>query len=239
MHTSTFSQRFLLALANSNHDRESFARAIRRSVSNISHWANEKVDPSRLSNAVAKKTEDALGVRWEWLVTGKGDPKTVQQKSLAIINEYDEIRAPDEIGTDTVEFVRFHPACSVSAGGGFENSEDAAGKVIGLSFRSRSLSKRNVRAADAVVINVIGDSMEPTLSDGDQVMYDETRRSIIDGKMYVVRIGGGCFVKRLYTRPSSVLLKSDNPFHEAFEARLDGDDIELLGQVVWSASWKI
>lgn len=237
MHT-TFSERFLWALSQSSHDRASFARAIGRSRSNVSHWANDKIKPNLISADVAAKTEAELGVRWAWLATGKGEPKTVP-KMLGMTSEFDEIRAPDEDGEDSTETVRFRYSASASAGPGFENSQDMTGNVTGLSFRSRSLAKKNVRASDAVVINVNGDSMEPTLSDGDQVMYDETRRSIIDGKMYVVRIGNSCLVKRLYTRPSSVLFKSDNPLHEPFDARIDGAEVELLGQVVWSASWKI
>lgn len=238
MQTTTFSQRFIWALSQSDHDRASFARAIGRSVSNVSHWANEKVDPSMVSAEVATKTEEALGVRWAWLATGKGEPKAANQKMMAT-NEYEEVRAPDEDGDDRTETVRFQFAAKTSAGPGFENAPDVEGRVVGLKFRSNSLARKNVQACNAVVINVDGDSMEPTLSDGDQVMYDETRRSIIDGKMYVVRIGSGCLVKRLYMRPNSVLFKSDNPFHEPFEARIDGADLELLGQVVWSASWKI
>ena len=235
--SNQFKDRFAAVLRETKMTQSAFALKIGQTRGNITNWVDGTTNPRRISAEVAKAAELELGYRWEWLVNGTGERKIAAIGQA--LQEFEEVRAPDENGEDSTETVRFRYNTSASAGPGFENSQDLTGNVTGLSFRSRSLAKKNLRASDAVVINVNGDSMEPTLSDGDQVMYDETRRSIIDGKMYVVRIGKACLVKRLYARPSVALFKSDNPMHEPFEARIDGSDVEVLGQVVWSASWKI
>ncbi|WP_422345801.1 S24 family peptidase [Parasphingorhabdus sp.] len=84
------------------------------------------------------------------------------------------------------------------------------------------------------LISVDGDSMDPTLCDGDDIMVDHSasERPLRDG-IYVLRMDDVLLVKRLALRPAGkVSIRSDN------ERYPDWDDVELqeiniIGRVVW------
>ncbi|HKR93578.1 S24 family peptidase [Novosphingobium sp.] len=80
-------------------------------------------------------------------------------------------------------------------------------------------------------IAVTGDSMEPTLRDGDEILVDRTPRPLRDG-IHVVRLEDNLLVKRIDTgRPGLVVLLSDNPAYRSIECR--PDEVQVIGRVVW------
>jgi phage repressor protein C with HTH and peptisase S24 domain len=82
-------------------------------------------------------------------------------------------------------------------------------------------------------IAVAGDSMDPTLRDGDEILVDRTPRPPRDG-IHVVRVDGALLVKRLETgRPGLVVLRSDNKAYDPIE--LPPAEIEVIGRVVWKS----
>ena len=84
------------------------------------------------------------------------------------------------------------------------------------------------------MIRVQGDSMAPTLSDGDEILVDrdDDAGRLRDG-IYVMRIEGTLVVKRLAVGPAGrVSVRSDNETYPAW-ADLDPGAIELVGRVVW------
>ncbi|MDY6469154.1 S24 family peptidase [Acinetobacter faecalis] len=73
-------------------------------------------------------------------------------------------------------------------------------------LRNLSITKENAVAATAV-----GDSMSPTIKDGDTIHVDLGRKTIKDGKIFTVCIGGLFYCKRLYNLPfGGVRIVSDN-----------------------------
>ena len=84
-------------------------------------------------------------------------------------------------------------------------------------------------------ILVQGDSMLPTLSDGDEILVDRGDGSgrLRDG-IYVLRIDGALMVKRLARSPvgGRVTIKSDNPDYPSWpDCPLDG--VDVVGRVIW------
>ncbi|WP_333605547.1 S24 family peptidase [Novosphingobium sp.] len=80
-------------------------------------------------------------------------------------------------------------------------------------------------------IAVTGDSMEPTLRDGDEILVDRTPRPLRDG-IHVVRLEDNLLVKRIDAgRPGLVVLLSDNPAYRSIECR--PDEVQVIGRVVW------
>ncbi|MFW2828650.1 S24 family peptidase [Sphingomonas sp. ID0503] len=85
------------------------------------------------------------------------------------------------------------------------------------------------------IIEVRGDSMEPTLSDGDEILVerlapgDRPRDGIT-----VLRQAGEILVKRLSVDPVArrYTIRSDNPRYEAWTA--GPGEIEVLGRVIWA-----
>jgi hypothetical protein len=92
------------------------------------------------------------------------------------------------------------------------------------------LRQLGVRRAAASVIRVAGDSMAPTLCDGDEILVDRDRRAIDPG-VHVVRADGVLLVKRLRRAIGGVELISDNPDYPPMLRR--GEDVEVVGRVVW------
>lgn len=85
------------------------------------------------------------------------------------------------------------------------------------------------------IIQVRGDSMSPTLSDGDDILVDasDTAERLRDG-IYVLRIDEALIVKRLALNPSGrqFTIRSDNP-HYPIWSDCRPEDIHIIGRVVW------
>jgi hypothetical protein len=117
-----------------------------------------------------------------------------------------------------------------SAGPGRLDEDEAARRPGALS--EALLRELGVRAAAASMIRVEGDSMEPTLSDGDEILVDRDRREVRGkGGIFVIRLDGGLMVKRLRPAVGGVEVVSDNP---AWSTRLvRGGELEVIGRVAW------
>ena len=80
-------------------------------------------------------------------------------------------------------------------------------------------------------VRVAGDSMEPTIGDGDLVAVDSGRTDPLEGQLFAARIDTGLVVKRLRRMAGRWLLTSDNPAHPPHPV---GEDDRILGQIAWS-----
>ena len=82
-------------------------------------------------------------------------------------------------------------------------------------------------------IEVTGDSMEPLLRDGDEILVDRTPRPLRDG-VHVVRIGDALMVKRVQSGvPGRIVLESENPAYRPIE--LPPEEVRVVGRVVWKS----
>lgn len=82
-----------------------------------------------------------------------------------------------------------------------------------------------------VALTVAGDSMEPLIRAGDEILVDRTPRPLRDG-IHVVRLGEVLHVKRLQAGPPGrVVLISANEAYPPMEVALD--EIDVIGRVVW------
>jgi len=91
------------------------------------------------------------------------------------------------------------------------------------------------RPAALSLIRVEGDSMQPTLGPGDDILVDrdDAAQRLRDG-IYVLRVGDALIVKRVAMKPDGgVAIRSDNPLSPAIP---DADPAALVvvGRVVWA-----
>jgi hypothetical protein len=90
--------------------------------------------------------------------------------------------------------------------------------------------------AQLSVIQVVGDSMSPTLDDGDDILVDrgDAAPGLRDG-IYVLRLDGALNVKRLIVDRARgrVSVKSDNPAYTSWPT-LDLSRLDVIGRVVWA-----
>ncbi len=100
-----------------------------------------------------------------------------------------------------------------------------------LRFSNRWLKAQGLEPAMLSVIEVEGDSMEPTLRDGDEILVDRTPRPLRAG-IHVIRLDDVLLVKRLESGPGGMLgVISDNTAYPRMER--PARDVELIGRVVW------
>ena len=101
------------------------------------------------------------------------------------------------------------------AGGAGEDGPaiDVAGVLaIECEYMRRALGRNG---PGFITVTVSGDSMEPTLGDGDVIIVDTARTAIDASGIYVVELAGDLLVKRVQRRmDGSLVLKSDNAAYD-------------------------
>lgn len=139
-----------------------------------------------------------------------------------------------QIGNDRFAMLPVYDA-EVSAGPGSEPVESAP--VSRIAFRVdwlRQITRGGI--GELLVMTVDGDSMEPTLRQGDSVLVDmsQQRPQQKDG-IYVIRTDGGLQVKRVASNPVTgrITIISDNKEHYPAFADLRPDEVTVLGRVLW------
>lgn len=92
------------------------------------------------------------------------------------------------------------------------------------------------RPEQLALIRVAGESMAPTLGDGDDIMCDrgDGAERLRDG-IYVLRLDGALVVKRLVLAagPASATIRSDNPAWPDLPPCAPAE-LDIVGRVVWT-----
>lgn len=161
-----------------------------------------------------------LRVDLEWLLRAHGH---VEGDAPVI-----EDAGADYVG---VQYVAARP----STGGGTVVEDD---ERLGRDFHFRRAWLRDrLKAAPSMlrVMTVAGDSMMPTLNDGDVVLVDMHQRSPVPPGIFVLHDGIGLVAKRLehvpMSDPPTVRILSDNARYAAYECT--ADEINIVGRVRW------
>ncbi len=124
----------------------------------------------------------------------------------------------------------------VSAGGGFHIDTETKRDEWPFS-RSYLEGELRLPIGQLVVLEVIGDSMFPTLASGDRVLVNMADTRLSQPGIFVLWDGDGTVVKRLEVIPGSepAMLRriSDNQLHGDYEVLIE--DTNIVGRVVWYA----
>ena len=126
---------------------------------------------------------------------------------------------------------------SAAAGGGRMEDDSLPGDDA-LAFPPILLRRITSAPTSSLrLITISGDSMSPTLEDGDLVMIDTGRTSPSPPGIFVLDDGVGLVAKRVDAVPNSfpqqLRLSSDNPAYSNYQRRID--EVRILGRVVWFA----
>jgi len=165
----------------------------------------------------------AAGVRLEWLATGEGP----MQGEHPVVTA--SAAPPGYVLLPLVE-------ARAAAGnhGGLRSDQ-----IVDFIAFSESFLKQTLRRSpqNLALLTASGDSMDPTIRDGDLLLVDTSARSIEGSRIYVLAIGGALMVKRIQLRlDGSVVVKSDNAVYEPEVLAADQTStLNILGQVVWQA----
>lgn len=178
-----------------------------------------KGSPRKLEEGDRRKLADFLGVD-EGLL---GAAEYISRSNSS------DLIGKQVINRDWLEIPRL--AVEVSAGPGALGGEDGA--IGAFRFSSRWLRGQGLDPAMLSAVVVAGDSMEPLLRDGDEILVDRTPRPLRDG-IHVVRVGDALLVKRVQAGvPGRLVLESQNPAYRPIE--LAHGEAEVIGRVVWKS----
>ena len=122
-------------------------------------------------------------------------------------------------------------AAKAGAGASLETSDETEGLYA---FRKDFMGREHICARNAVMLDVVGDSMEPEFYEGDTLLVDKSDIEIRDGKIYVVTLGDELRVKRIFNSLNGLILRSDNPKYP--DIHVEGPDLEnfvVHGRVRW------
>lgn len=89
------------------------------------------------------------------------------------------------------------------------------------------------------IITGVGQSMAPTIKQGDLLIVDQSVTSVSYDAIYVVCIGSALTIKRIQRDLDGIRVISDNPQYKEIQVPADMEErIEVLGRVVfiWSGS---
>jgi phage repressor protein C with HTH and peptisase S24 domain len=137
-----------------------------------------------------------------------------------------------ELPDPTIDDLALIPVFDIAAGAG---RGSYAGDIVQILGLEKMWLRSEYGATDSLEgIRVSGDSMEPTLSNGDVVLVDRNDSVPKDG-VYVLRIEEDLFVKRLSKLPKSqVEIISDNPSYSNYiiDLKNPSTHFQVIGRVL-------
>lgn len=177
-----------------------------------------------LENLVA--IAQAGGVSVGWLATGA---EPANRPGLA--EEPAAFRPAAGLGDDFVLLPKYDVRAA-AGGGAVIHSEQI---VDYLAFKASWVYQRlGAQPKNLILLESWGDSMEPTIADGDLLLVDRSRAQVRDNAIYAFAADGNLMVKRLQRRIATghLIVISDNPRY-APEELGPGVPLNVIGQVIW------
>lgn len=193
------------------------------------------------------KLAEVLGVSVNWLLTGEHEHIPSEDVAAGLPGG----ERPDHNGTSSLENYKGDvpgavPEVDARAGAGPGSVGDPVVTILrGDTYSGHRVISEwlfpnaflrhelRVRPESIMVLEVIGDSMSPTLDTGDRVLVDTSHARPTPDGVYVIDEGEGPLVKRLQTvrrsDPPEVMILSDNPNHKPYTLKMD--QFRIIGRV--------
>lgn len=188
----------------------------------VARWRDGKAKPNFYSIALLTY---AAGKTLDWLVTGD-EPGEKRSDNASQVQMF---------GRDDLPGFTLVPRLNVQASAGFGALALSEEPVDFLAFQESWLRARNINPRYARVLTTRGDSMEPTIRDGDVLLVDTSIDHVRDNTIYIVVYGGLVLVKRVHGKfDGSLVLISDNSTYppETIAAH-DVPNLKVAGRVMW------
>lgn len=143
-----------------------------------------------------------------------------------------------ETEDDIVRIPRFSPEASMGHGSAVYPDDEL---VLDYMPVSRTWLRQNVSCSAFRNLQIItgrGDSMAPTIENGDILLVDTGIERVVGDAIYALNIGGDLYVKRIQRNlDGGLIVISDNKEYEKmFIPKSDIENVRIIGRVVFS--WK-
>lgn len=198
---------------------------------------------------VARTYAEFFGVKLDWLLTGRDpmrseDTPQGSSKKTNIDQSTDysqktkqndplEFPTPGTIDLNSTSYYcipRYDARLSAGPGSLLANEPEPIGYFLVEQQWLRTVTLAGPQFL--AILQIDGDSMEPSFSSGDWIAIDTTQRSITREGVYALRIGESVWIKRLSLnlREKTVKIMSDNQFYETQE--IEESEIEIIGRAL-------
>ena len=105
-----------------------------------------------------------------------------------------------------------------------------------MAFSREWLCSYSTGVKNVVLMYVRGNSMSPTIEDGDLVMLDAGRSVVHDGGIYAIGINNSIAVKRLRLQVGGDTIQVLNDNRKEYPpAEVSSKDLNIIGQIIWYA----
>ena len=166
----------------------------------------------------------------------KGSPRKLEEEDRRRLAQFFGVGESELGGREEISFASPSewvdvPRLPLEASAGPGSVSAAEIPFDAFRFSRRWLREQGLEPAMLSSIRVMGDSMDPLLRDGDEILVDRTPRAFREG-VHVVRLGEALHVKLLQAvPPERMRLISKNPAYETVEVGMS--DVDVVGRVVW------
>lgn len=180
-------------------------------------------------------------------IVGKGTPEITEAEVMALaglpkgntpakhpsIQDHTKPEVIEVLGEEYAAVTRWDIRASAGGGALIPDAPDALHRILFRMQWLRSMTRAPLENIFAVEVE--GDSMEPTLRQGDLVLVDTSRRDPGSDSIFLLD-DGELKVKRVQRDPRTQLLviRSDNPHYEDFRD-VPPENINIVGRVFWIA----
>ena len=198
----------------------SFAREIGISYSTLHNYITDVSSPT-LDNLIALARH--TNVNLEWLATGQ---ESKNKETSDIIEKVNLLQS--DINSEIADYREVR----VSAGFGGFNDEiyNNAPKTI---IENDWLRKRGFKAKDCAMFRVSGESMEPALRNGEDIIVHLKEHELKEGEIFVLNHKGTMWVKKVQITFDGVELLSENTDYKPIKLeQAEADTLMVIGRVV-------
>lgn len=211
--------------------RNELADTLGVSLSTMQLWENDEREPqASMIITIAKE----LRTTPNYLLTGekvREEKTTIEKPTGSLVSRAFE--RMQELLDGGVSMVDCYSSINVSAG--FGSFNEGATEADGQEPYSDSLlCSLGVKAEKCAVFWANGNSMLPTINDGDQMLVNLSRKEIQGDRIYLVQNGESVWVKRVKMEWNGISLISDNK-EEYPPISITGENaqnLQIIGQVV-------
>ena len=196
--------------------KKDFSKALGITQNAYTNYIQGKRD---IPTSLAYKIKQLYDINLDWLLTGKGE-MIKSTKDISDCSKDKNIIYIDKL------------SLQAGAGAGIYNFEVETIEKVPIPL---SLFKTPQNPDHLKIIQVSGDSMEPTLKDGDYVIINTAQKSANDG-IYALIYDNSVIIKRVqFCLNGNIKIISDNPKYDSFtftKEELQDLNIKILGKKV-------
>lgn len=223
-----FPQRFEFIIENTEGRKTKFAKSTGKTPAQITDICKGRGKPT-FDYLLALNVK--YGINVNWLVTGEGSPFLEEEESKG---NREENKGSEEAQLSK-DFVMV-PRYDVQASAGYGTIINSEQVVDYLAFKKEWVDNNlRAEAPNLALITADGDSMEPTIKNGDLLLIDLFQTRVKKDSIYILRWEDLLIAKRLqWMYDGSLLIRSDNSvYKDQVVSEESLEHLQVLGRVIW------